>query len=392
MYSRKVICKYPWTHFEVNNPNGNVTMCCDSIQILGNVNQNSILEIWNGKEYQKIRKEMLLKGAHSVCSSHCAVLKGFKSYQNLDWYCGVDNNSILFQNADNNEKEIQTKAVSLESKPRWMRFAYSHVCNLNCYHCYQEKTRRQNLSLPDKFIKEVYEFADYYQVMFFFGGEPFLYKPTIELLKSGKLNPWCRYFFVTNATLLNDELFSILENREIGLLACSIDGASENTYQKLRKGGSWDKVLMNLQRISSMKSKKNFVFSIALTINSINAGELENFCALALSLNAEPLIALVQNPFGTLAFQKKYLHFDNSMLSQILEQIDRSIPQINERGFQDAVIIWEHTKQSLLQHKKDGNNLIKFYIKRKMYDFYCLAPDPIKRLAKKVISSDKTSK
>ena len=26
----KFVCKHPWTHFEVNNPNGSVMMCCNN--------------------------------------------------------------------------------------------------------------------------------------------------------------------------------------------------------------------------------------------------------------------------------------------------------------------------------------------------------------------------
>ena len=35
----KKVCYNPWTHFEVNNPNGDVTMCCVNPIVLGNVNE-----------------------------------------------------------------------------------------------------------------------------------------------------------------------------------------------------------------------------------------------------------------------------------------------------------------------------------------------------------------
>ena len=46
----KFICKHPWSHFEINNPNGDVTMCCNNNTVLGNVNQNTVMDIWNGEK------------------------------------------------------------------------------------------------------------------------------------------------------------------------------------------------------------------------------------------------------------------------------------------------------------------------------------------------------
>jgi MoaA/NifB/PqqE/SkfB family radical SAM enzyme len=365
---KSFFCSYPWTHFEVNNPNGDVTMCCDSHIVLGNINKQNITEIWNGEGYKKIRSDMLTKGAHAVCSSGCAVLKGFKSYQNLDWYKNLEKRSPLFVNAQKNDNEISEGKLTLSSMPRWMRFAYSYVCNLNCYHCYQAKIREEKLSLPEAFINQVFELSNFYQVLFYYGGEPFLYKPTRYLLKSANVNNHCRHFFVTNGTLLDSELFEILLKKEIGIISCSLDAANEKTYKVLRKGGDWHKVLENLEKISGMKKSKNFVFSVTLTVNSLNALELEKFCDLGISLGAEPMITLVNNPFGSLDFQREYLHFSEPAITQMMEQIDTSIKKLKSYDYKDAAIIWQQTRQRLLNHFKNENSLLKFYIRKKIYN------------------------
>jgi len=367
-------CNYPWTHFEVNNPNGDVTMCCDSHIVLGNVNKQNITEIWNGEGYRKVRNDMLTKGAHTVCSSECAVLKGFKSYQNLDWYKNLEKDSPLFLNAQKNDNELSEGKLTLSSMPRWMRFAYNYVCNLNCYHCYQSKIRKEKLSLPETFIRQVFDLSHFYQVLFYYGGEPFLYEPTRRLLKSAQVNPYCRHFFVTNATLLDNELFGTLQEKEIGIMSCSLDAANEKTYAILRKGGNWQKVVQNLERISEMKKIKNFVFSITLTVNSLNALELEKFCDMGISLGAEPMITLVDNPFGSLAFQKEYLHFSASLVTQMMEQIDRSIKKLRVNDYKDAIIIWQQTRQKIWNHFRNDNNLFKFFIKKKIYDILKVLP------------------
>jgi len=360
----KSFCNYPWTHFEVNNPNGDVTMCCDNHIVLGNVNKQSIREIWNGENYRKIRNDMLTKGANFVCSSECAVLKGFKSYQNLDWYKSLEDNSVMFLNAQENDKEISEGKLSLNTMPRWMRFAYSYICNLNCYHCYQKKIRKERINLSDNFIQQVLELSPYYQAIFYYGGEPFLYESTKRILNDSQLNSHCRHFFVTNGMLLDNEIFEILQKKEIGLISCSLDAATEKNYSILRKGGNWDKVLNNLGRIRDMKKTKNFTFTITLTVNSINALELDKFCDLSISFNAEPLLTLVNNPFGSLAFQEKYLHFSASQIDKMIEQIDKSIEKLKIYEYKDAIIIWQHTKQRIINHFKKENNLLKFFVKK----------------------------
>ena len=36
--ARRLPCAYPFTHFEVNHPNGEVTFCCNRRLAMGNVN------------------------------------------------------------------------------------------------------------------------------------------------------------------------------------------------------------------------------------------------------------------------------------------------------------------------------------------------------------------
>lgn len=53
------ICHYPW-HTTVILHDGSVALCCldfNGLQIAGNVNENSIKEIWNGEAYRKIRSD-----------------------------------------------------------------------------------------------------------------------------------------------------------------------------------------------------------------------------------------------------------------------------------------------------------------------------------------------
>ena len=151
----KKICYNPWTHFEVNNPNGDVTMCCDVSIVLDNVNKQSIADIWNCEKYQQIRKQMYNDGADKMCGSNCLLLNGMKNYQSFSWFHGFDKNSSCYKNALLNEDEIREGKTYLSSYPRWMRFTISYNCNYKCYHCYQKNERKINRKLTETFISEV---------------------------------------------------------------------------------------------------------------------------------------------------------------------------------------------------------------------------------------------
>ncbi len=387
---RLTVCDYPWTHFEVNNPNGDVTMCCDSPVVLGNVNSQTIEEIWNGEGYRSIRKAMLMRGAQDLCYPNCAVLKGAKSYQRLNWYKKLEPELELCKNAFLNDEEIKAGSLVLKSLPRWVRFAYSYVCNLNCYHCYQKDIRAQNNALPEKFFAEIDTILKYLQVIFYFGGEPFMYEPAKRLMASWSENKHCRHFFISNATLLTDEIFTMLNRINIGLFGVSLDAARESTY-KLLRGNFWGRVVKNLQKIQGLKAKQGFPFFIAMTLNSQNIGEIEEFTDLALSLEAAPEIALVSNPASgfreSLTFQKKYLHFSGAALREAYRQIENSLVKIrNKGGMPDSEIIYAHQTTLLKAHEKFQNNLPLFIVYRNAIEPLINRSGMIKTIARKIRS------
>ena len=156
---KKFVCKHPWSHFEVNNPNGDVTMCCNNNTVLGNVNDASIGEIWNGKGFRENRQRMLDEGAYAMCPHTCPVLLGGKKYENMDWYEELDEDGEPRQNAELNEQEFADGKTVLESDPRWLRFTYSYACNLDCYHCYQREDAKMRIKLPDGFMAELPDLA-----------------------------------------------------------------------------------------------------------------------------------------------------------------------------------------------------------------------------------------
>ena len=56
--SKGILCWEPWTTIFVTWQ-GDIHPCCGSEQLMGNLNKQSLLEIWNSTEYQKLRSDFV---------------------------------------------------------------------------------------------------------------------------------------------------------------------------------------------------------------------------------------------------------------------------------------------------------------------------------------------
>jgi MoaA/NifB/PqqE/SkfB family radical SAM enzyme len=385
---KKFVCKHPWSHFEINNPNGDVTMCCNNSMVLGTVNKASVGEIWNGRAFVAARKRMRDEGAHAMCPHTCPVLQGGKRYENMDWYKDLDAQGLPRRNAELNEREFAEGKLELDSRPRWLRFTYSYACNLDCYHCYQREDAKMRVRLPDSFMRDLPEQAKASQVVFPFGGEPFYFKPVLDFLNDHDARRETRFFIITNATLLTDRVLEILRRLPITCLAGSLDAATDQSFQKLRVRGrnaSWQTVMENLKKVQALKAEKGFTFTISMTLNSANADEIEAFVDLALGFDAEPLISLVANPYQTYDFQKQFLVFTEAQFEAMFAAIRRSLPKVRARKFEDAETYLEQLMAILKQHRETDNNPARLKAKNLARKAYHILPEQLQLPIRKVV-------
>jgi len=388
---KKFICKHPWAHFEVNNPNGDVTMCCNNNTVLGNVNEDTVAEIWNGDGFQASRKRMLDEGAYAMCPHTCPVLQGGKKYENLDWYTELAKDSDQHTNAVINEEEFSTGKTVLKSDPRWFRFTYSYACNLDCYHCYQREDAKMRIKLPDRFMAELPDMVRKSQVVFPFGGEPFYFKPVLDFLNDHNTNLETRFFIITNATLLTDRVMETLTRLPLTCIATSLDAATEESFKALRirgKNADWQTTMENMNKLKALKADKGFTFTVSMTLNSCNCAEIEGFVDLGLSLDAEPLISLVANPYQTIEFQKEYLVFTDEQFQDMLAAIDRSLSKVRKRDFEDAETFLLQLRAVLKNHRETDNNPARLKAKNLARKAFHILPEqlqlPIRRTVQKV--------
>jgi MoaA/NifB/PqqE/SkfB family radical SAM enzyme len=88
-------------------------------------------------------------------------------------------------------------------------------------------------------------------------AEPFMTKNFIEFIRIAKQYNVPTISFCTNGTLLNEEKIRDIVDLGVNEVIISLDGATANTYEKIRRGAQFDKVIENIDLFRKIKQEKN---------------------------------------------------------------------------------------------------------------------------------------
>jgi len=154
-------------------------------------------------------------------------------------------------------------------------------------------------------------------------AEPFLVPNYPDYLKRTKKYAVPETTIVTNATLLNEKIIASLMNANITRLNVSIDGATKKTYEEIRKGSNFEKVLRNVTLLQEMKKKAGsktpyLCFDYALMRSTIN--EFPQFLCLAKALEADSIRASHLIPFKSLDIMDESLVNCPDKANKILDE------------------------------------------------------------------------
>lgn len=155
---------------------GNVYPCCYSkpgVSSMGNVNEASLEEIWNGETAQEHRRRIIEGRFEEVCWDWCPVLHdGSLSEEKLKIKSGP---SAFVANQELSRKEISEQKVVLESVPQYHRFIPSLRCNLRCIMCFQN--RNDTRELPKSYYRDLNKWLAYAETINLQGESLFAVTP-----------------------------------------------------------------------------------------------------------------------------------------------------------------------------------------------------------------------
>ncbi len=180
---------------------------------------------------------------------------------------------------------MQKKTVAFSKDASNLFFHILTQCNLSCAHCYvnKEEHGHQMLDLPtieawlDLFVRRNPKTN-----LVLLGGEPTLHPDLSGAVKAARKKGFQSITIDTNGFLFHDILDKITPE-ELDFLSFSLDGATAGTNDAIRGVGSFEAVMIGLERAR----EKGFSCSMIYTVSDKNLHELPRMPALVKGLGLE---------------------------------------------------------------------------------------------------------
>ena len=291
LYNSKVFCMMPWVHTHIW-PNGNAFPCCmsDSDIVYGNLNDNSLEEIWNSEKYKKLRKNMLNEKESPECT------RCYEMEKSNIWTLRKNTNKYYIGHWDRVETTQEDGTVE-ELNMGYMDIRVSNICNFRCRTCgpelssawYEdhsklygqppENPKMMNIANNEKFWNELQPLLLTVEEACWAGGEPIITEEHYKILDFWIENKMkdVRLRYTTNFSNLYFKKKSILDywnSFNDVRIAASLDGMGKRG-ELIRAGTEWDVIEDNRRQM--IKECPDVYFEITPTVSIMNVYHLPDF-------------------------------------------------------------------------------------------------------------------
>ena len=214
-----------------------------------------------------------------------------------------------------------------------LRLAIDDSCNLRCPSCrkgliFHKDGSAYNLGikLADRINEWLYDYEHPIQVHIGSDGDPFASHVYRHFMDQTPERDNIKYSILTNALMFKEFQPRVpYVIRNLNELGVSIDGASKQTYEKLRLGGRWDKVNENLSSISEAKQKHGFKFILYFVVQKDNHHEMDAMLSLGERYNADRVNFSLIEDWGVLSdFKSKLPPLEDPEFKKMLDRCTRS--------------------------------------------------------------------
>ena len=171
---------------------------------------------------------------------------------------------------------------NITNSVRHLRLAIDDSCNLRCPSCRKSmifhkdgSAYRLGIRLADKINDWLYRYQHPMQVHIGSDGDPFASHVYRHFMEHTPRRDNIKYSVLTNALMIKESYTAIPHiMANLNNLGVSIDGASRKTYERLRLGGKWEKILEALECVSQLKQEHGFVFDLHMVVQQDNWREM----------------------------------------------------------------------------------------------------------------------
>lgn len=215
-----------------------------------------------------------------------------------------------------------------------LRMDTNFVCNLRCKTCYFSSPNAKKLFVPpmklDLFKAIAKDVFPRTRILFLScGGEPLMTKNFSKFIEIATQYSVPYIGYVTNGLLFTEEIIrSGIENK-VSEITISIDGATKETYERIRVGGNFDKLIEKLELYKTIASSaKGFVPLLRFNFTVTRSNHLEM-----------PLLVDLAHRYGINLIKFRIyvdwggsLSFENESLIGYEQSFNRSLKEAKKRA------------------------------------------------------------
>jgi MoaA/NifB/PqqE/SkfB family radical SAM enzyme len=218
-------------------------------------------------------------------------------------------------------------SYSLKSDRAWafpthLQIEPANLCNLRCPVCHiVTDNKPQGLLSLENFEKLIDEVGDYLLFLHLWGwGEPFINQDFFSMIRYAK-NKGIKMISSTNGHFFEDKknIDRLIDSR-LDVLIFALDGVTQETYEKYRHQGDFDKALRGLRLLLERRKERKALsplLNLRMLVTRDNEDEVPQMKKLAQQIGVDMLTLKTMNTFDNeaeghclLPLQSEYLRFE----------------------------------------------------------------------------------
>jgi radical SAM protein with 4Fe4S-binding SPASM domain len=199
--------------------------------------------------------------------------------------------------------EVNSNYPAVAQYPDNVMIEVTNACNLQCTMCYHKHMKRKigfmSADLYKRIIDEIKEIG-IKNVGLYTVGEAFLHPKIFEFIKYAKAVGIEYVYITTNGIPLNEENIKKIVDSGLDSIKFSIDASSKETYERVRVGASWEKLIKNIKMLREIRDKSNSKLRIfaSFVVTEGNYKDLLDYKSMFEGIIDETLFSFVENQGG----------------------------------------------------------------------------------------------
>jgi sulfatase maturation enzyme AslB (radical SAM superfamily) len=336
---QNLMCLDPFNSISIDI-SGNASMCSCQMwhpTIIGNVLETSVVQMLSSDLAHDIRNS-IRNGTFEYCD---------------ETRCGIMINDRLLPTDKlfDREKEKFFNPDIVDT-PKYVYIAGDQTCNLSCPSCRthvinnDDEVVKKNKTVMSVALEQIFNKSSEDPVSVTIGtyGEIFASRDMLNFLEKFPITryPKLELTLQSNGLLIKsrwDRVKHLANN--LYRLSITLDSQNPKTYEKLRRGGTFEKILENLVFVKELKKQHNFEYSIRMVVQKDNMDEIEEFYNFATFYGADEVEYLRILDWGV---YPPGIFQDLDVLDINNQYYDRTIKQLrNLKNKHDNVVLYHFT-------------------------------------------------